>query len=152
MFVQSNDALQGTPGWSHVADVRVVNSYGPDCSIKLSPTVVLSLEGGQDLPTSAERSDEIPEGWVDLLWYRNPDGYRVYRDRMGHFKIYTTDLDPNGRPCPKERMIEAEELKIGVGDLGVVVADAKPVYGGGPVVSSCDGRIRVTTLAHLEGE
>lgn len=115
----------------------------------MSPSVTLLGKREENLPTAETRADDFPESWVDLRWIRTPDGNPEYRDRMGYFRIYTTALDGDGTPC--KGMVTAHFLKIPIPGDGIAELSAKPVYDG-PYVASCDGRIQVTSLAHLEGE
>jgi hypothetical protein len=159
-WVNSNRPLSDGGPWTMVAEVWIRNHYGPDCSLKAYPTVVfkewgeITYEDGH--PTRREitrgqtvqtRSDTLPEEWVDLPW---TPADRYDEDRLGHFRIYTTQLDAHGNPCSPERILPGEQLDITIPS----VSDKPfPVEGTptdeGPQLSSCDGRIAVTPFAQI---
>jgi hypothetical protein len=128
------------------AQVMVDNHYGPDCSYRGTPEVLLSRdEINGELPTTATRTDDFPENWVDLRWTRTEEG-REYEGRVGYFLVYTTNVDRDGRQCPAERMVAPDKLEVRFPPFSNHYVTAWPVHEG-PQLKTCDGRIGVTALA-----
>jgi hypothetical protein len=147
MSVTTNRATSDGKLGSMIAEVEWANRKGPDCSYKGYPGVVFTVgDSEHELPTTATRQDDFPERWVNFTW--NPDDNRD-NPGDGHFRVYSTSLDRDGRPCPPGHMEAPDYLKVtlpGIGEFQVLV---EPIYEG-PKVTSCDGRIAVTPVAQAK--
>jgi hypothetical protein len=154
MWVNTNRDQHDGP-WTMIAEVRVRNHYGPDCSLKAYPSIVFKeweRDTGRDItrgPTTQTRSDALAEEWVDLLW--NPAGRPVGSGEgpLGYFRIYTTNRDAKGSPCPAERILPADELDITVPGMDKTFHVNGMPTDEGPQVTSCDARIAVTPFVQL---
>ena len=137
--------------WTMAAQVMVANHYGPDCSYRGTPTIVLAKdEPNSELPTQSTRVEDFPEQPVKLRWTRTPDG-REYKGRVGYFIVYTTNRDTDGTECPGARMVVGEKPKTSFPPFRGGRFVGWPVHEG-PVLSTCDGRIGVTPLAQAPDE
>lgn len=131
-----------------VAEVLLRNDRGPSCSVKGTPGVVFSAAGfHKERTTTSERSEDFAETWVDLAW--NPDGSYETRGALAHFRIYTTQADQAGQPCPADHLVVADQLNITINEVGTFYATGKPTKEG-PQIRSCEGRIAVTSIAQLQ--
>jgi hypothetical protein len=160
MWVNTNRPLHDGGPWTMVAEVWVINHYGPDCSLKAYPGVTFKewgpttrQENGSLIrhevtrgPTTQTRSDVLSEAWVDLPW---TPSHLYDESRLGRFRIYTTRLDADGRSCPEERMLLGEVLNITIPGIDKTFQEHGMPTDEGPKITSCDGRIAVTPFAQL---
>jgi hypothetical protein len=143
-FLRNRSVINHAP-WTMAGQIMVENHFGPDCSYRGSPNVVLSRdEINGELPTTATRVDDFPENWVDLRWTQTDEG-REYEGRVGYFLVYSTDRDLNGRPCPTDRMVAPDKMKVRFPPFGDPYVTAWPVHEG-PQLRTCDGQIGVSSL------
>jgi hypothetical protein len=125
-----------------VAEVVLQNFRGPDCSMTAYPQVALSRGAAKadEYPTKQTRADDGSDHLINLG--HNPDGPED--GPLGHFFLYTTQLDINAEPCPKDRLIEPLQLNVYLDGIGEFFVSAGPDQG--PPISACDGRLGVTAV------